>query len=165
MSLPTLYKLSADYQCLVSLPEDEDGTIANTLEALAGDIQTKGVNIVKAAQSIKAVSEAKRNAAKELAAQADREERHADRLLAYLQENMERTGITAIECEYFTARLRTNPPAVNIDPAVKLPDQYLTFKPAPDPVPNKVMIKAALKVGTHIDGCTLTTTTRLEIKP
>lgn len=167
-NLPTLYDLSSAYQELLRLSASDDlpeQALADTLEGLAGDIQTKGINYVKVAQSLKAVNAAKRAAGKELVAAADRGDAQADRILDWLQLNMERTGITEISCEYFTARLRTNPPAVKIADGVVLPDAYMMQPAPPPPRPNKVSIKRAIESGIAIDGCWLESTQRLEVKP
>jgi len=81
---------------------------------------------------------------------------------AYLKENMERTGISKIECPYFKLSIQKNPAAVNILDETIIPadfkEQIISWKI------DKTAIKEALKNGAAVPGAEITNGTRLVIK-
>jgi hypothetical protein len=84
----------------------------------------------------------------------------------YLLDNMQRTGITKIECPLFAISIQNNPVAVEVFDQLSLPASYIrTPEPKPPlPAPDKAAIKAALQAGTDVPGCKLTQSQRLVIK-
>lgn len=168
MPLPTLYELSNSYRALedmarldVEMPPE---LVKDTLDALAGDIETKGINIVKFVKNNDVVADAIDEAAKAMQARAAAIRKRGDSLKAYLQFHMQATGITRIECTEFVISLRNNPEAVKIADDVILPPEYMVTPEPPPPRPDKAKIKADLKAGKTIDGCWLEQGQRLEIK-
>ena len=99
------------------------------------------------------------------ALKADREKVAAG-LHKYLLDNMERAGISKIDCPLFSISIRKNPPAVEILDPLSLPGQYWripTPKP-PERAPDKAMIKSDLLAGVDVLGARMVQGCRLEIK-
>ena len=98
------------------------------------------------------------------ALKADREKVAAG-LHKYLLENMERAGISKINCPLFSISIRKNPPAVELDPLCLPAEYWTTPDPRPPvPQPNKAAIKAALMAGVDVLGARMVQGQRLEIR-
>jgi hypothetical protein len=138
--------------------------IADTLEALEGDINEKAVNVAAFTQNLEATAQAVREAGKAMLSRADRIEKRAESIRAYLLFNMQAAGVSKIECPWFTLSTRKNPPAVVIDDETVIPPQFIVQPPPPSPRPDRDAIKRALKAGEDVPGCRLTQGERLEIK-
>lgn len=170
MGLPSLYKLASQHRELEQLVTDEDvdeamlEAIRNTLDGLEGDLQTKGQSVAAIVLNMEAWSKAAKDASKQLAARAQRIERRADALREYMRTALEAAGITKIEGPEFTVAIRKNPASVQIAPETDLGDEWMTFYEAPHPTPNKKAIGEALKGGKTIPGCSLASSTRLDIR-
>jgi hypothetical protein len=166
-TLPALYELAHQYRDLEDMARLDDlppDVVKDTLDALTGDIETKGVNIVKFAKNQEVIADAIDEAAAQMKLRAASIRRKADSLRAYLQFHMQATGITRIECPYFVISLRNNPESVKIADGVTLPAEYMKQAPPPPPVPDKAKLKADLKAGKTIDGAWLEAGQRLEVK-
>lgn len=166
-NLPALYTIANEYQeaaarlAELDLPEE---VVKDTLEGLAGDLETKSTNVAMFVRNLEAMAEKMKEAEAEMAKRRMAIEARTERVRAYLKENMDRTGITKIECPYFTLKIAKNPAGVRVIDASAIPDDYLRFPPIPEPAPDKTKIKKALQEGTAVPGCELEQGTRLEIK-
>lgn len=166
-NLPALYTIANEYQeaaarlAELDLPEE---VVKDTLEGLAGDLETKSTNVAMFVRNLEAMAEKMKEAEAEMAKRRMAIEARTERVRAYLKENMDRTGITKIECPYFTLKIAKNPAGVRVIDAAAIPDEYLRFPPIPEPAPDKTKIKKALQDGTVVPGCELEQGTRLEIK-
>jgi hypothetical protein len=138
--------------------------IADTLEALEGDINEKAVNVAAFTRNLDASADAIREAGKAMLARADRIAKRADGVRAYLLFQMQAAGISKIECPWFTLAVRKNPPGVAVDDETAIPAEYIVQPPPPAPRPDKDAIKRALKDGQDVPGCRLTQGERLEIR-
>lgn len=138
--------------------------IADTLESLDGDIRDKAVQVAAFTQNLEATAEAVRQAAKAMLSRADRIEKRAESVRAYLLFQMQAAGITKVECPWFTLAIRKNPPAVVVDDEAQVPEEFIVQPPPPAPRPDKDAIKRALKSGQEVPGCRLIQGERLEVK-
>jgi hypothetical protein len=138
--------------------------IADTLEALEGDLQEKAVNVAAFTRNLDATASAVREAAKAMLARAERIEKRAESIRAYLLFNMQASGITKVESPWFTLAIRKNPPSVVVDDDAQIPPEFIVQPPPPAPRPDKAAIGRALKAGTVVPGCHLFQNERLEIK-
>jgi hypothetical protein len=138
--------------------------IAETLDALDGDIRDKAVAVAALSRNLDATAEAVRQAAKAMLERADRIERRAESIKSYLLFNMQAAEISRVECDWFTLTVRKNPPAVVIDDESQIPAQYIVQPPPPAARPDKAAISRALKAGEDVPGAHLTYSDRLEIK-
>ena len=163
-----LYELANDYQrALIELPESgfDEQTIADTLEGLEGALTIKAQNVAAYVLNLEAEIEAVKAVAKRISERAETLENRAKSLRNYLYVNMKRSGISEIKANdgSFTAKIRMNPPAVEIVPDVILPTEFIRLIPARTE-PDKAKLKDALKDGRVINGVRLVQGDRLEIK-
>jgi hypothetical protein len=137
-------------------------TIADTLESLSGDLEVKATNVAMFVRNLEAQAEAIKAAEKAMADRRKAIEARAESIREYLHSNMDRTGITKIECPYFVLSIKKNPAAVKITGEV--PDEFLTTPKPPEPAPDKAKIKEFIQSGNSPDWAKLEQGTRLEIK-
>src|SRR5258708_29254963 len=166
-NLPALYTIANEYQeaatrlAELDLPEE---VVKDTLEGLAGDLETKSTNVAMFVRNLEAMAEKMGEAINDIAKRQGMILARAERVRAYLKENMERTGITKIECPWFVLKIAKNPVSVRVTDAAAIPNEYLRIPPIPEPTPDKTKIKEALKAGAAVPGCELEQGTRLEIR-
>ena len=163
-----LYELADDYQrALVELPDSgfDEQTIHDTLEGLEGALVVKGQNVAAYCLNLEAEAEAVEAVAKRVSEKAKAMRSRAESLRGYLYLNMKKSGITEIKANdgSFTAKIKTNPPAVEIAPEAIIPAEF--YRVIPERIePDKTKLKDAIKSGKVIDGVRLTQGDRLEIK-
>lgn len=165
--LTPLYELTNYRQQLERLADSGEvppEEIADTLNALEGDIHEKAVQVAAFARNLEATADAVREAAKAMLARADRIEKRAEGVRNYLLFQMQANGISKVECPYFTLAVRKNPPAVVIDDEAQIPAEFIVTPPPPAPRPDKAAIARAMKSGTDVPGCHLIQNERLDIK-
>ena len=139
--------------------------IADTLEALEGDIKEKAVQVAAFTRNLDAAASAIREAGRAMLARAERIERRADGIRNYLLFQCQVAGITKIEAPWFVLSVRKNPPSVVIDDEAQIPAEFIAPPPpAPPPRPDKAAIGKALKAGGSVPGAHLMQTERLEIR-
>lgn len=138
--------------------------IADTLNALEGDINEKAVNVAAFTRNLEATADAVRDAAKAMLARADRIEKRAESIRAYLLFNMQAAGISKVESPWFTLAVRKNPPAVIVEDEAEIPPEFMVTPEPPPPRPDKTAIKRALQAGTNVPGAHLFQNERLEIR-
>lgn len=78
--------------------------------------------------------------------------KHAEGLLKGIQAAMETAELTSLKTPAATLSMRASPPSVEITDASLIPAVFLK---QPPPVPDKVTIKATIKNGQAVPGCTL----------
>ena len=165
MSVP-LYQLAHELQELTALADTEElpvEVIRDTLEGIEGAIEVKTANIAKLTRNLEASAQAIRDAARAMIERAERVERRADSIKAYLLWAMQAGDIQKIECPEFKISRRKNPVSVVIDEWHELPDIFKVQKPSPL-VPDKKAIKAAIDNGQKVPGAHLFQNERVEIK-
>jgi hypothetical protein len=138
--------------------------IRDTLEALEGDIREKAIAVAMFCRNLEADAGAIREAGKAMLARADRVQRRAENVQAYLLFQLQAAEISKIECPWFKIAVRKNPPAVVIDDETLIEDR---FKVAPEPPAPRIDRKAIadeLKAGGEVLGAHLAQGERLEIK-
>jgi hypothetical protein len=162
-----LYVLANDYiaaaQTLADLEMDPQ-TVADTLEGLSGDLEVKATNVAMFVRNLEASAEQIKAAESAMATRRKAIESRAESVRGYLKMQMERTGITKIECAYFKLAIRENPPAVVIDAESQIPAEFLKTPEPPPPSLDRKAIAAAIKAGREVTGAHMERATRLEIK-
>ena len=131
----------------------DEQTIKDTLESIEGDVNEKGVNIVKLTQGWDADISAIDEEIKRLTTRKKAIKNRTDQLRDYLRYNMQESGITKIECPLFTVSLRKSRDIVSIDDESLIPDDYVTVKATVSP--NKAEILKALKSGADVPGASI----------
>ncbi len=167
MTSLALYQLSDEYlqaaERLADLDLDEQ-TVADTLEGMSGELEAKAINVAMFIRNLEASGFAINEAIARMEARSAAIKNRAIRIKQYLLMNMERTGITKIECPNFKIALRDNPPSVVVDSLQAVPDDYMRQPEPPPPVPDKKLIAQAIKDGFDVPGCHLERTKRVEIR-
>jgi hypothetical protein len=167
MTKPTLklYELSHDYlSALDALAEIEDlppEAIADTLEGLAGAWEDKALNVARYVRNLESEAAAIEEAKKRMDARAKATANRAARLKEYLKAELERTGLKP-KAPDLALRLQSNPPAVTIDDAAMVPEDYRRTETVTTLL--KSEIGAALKAGQVIPGARLVRSQRLVIQ-
>jgi hypothetical protein len=158
--------MAAEYRAISDKLHDADldeQTIADTLESIGGDLQEKAVNVAKFFRNMEAMADQIKQAESQMAERRKAIEKRAASLKAYLKENMERAGITKIECPFFVVSIAQNPEAVTVDDESLIPRDYFKEIPATFQL-DKTLCKQALKDGFDVPGARLTRGTSLRIK-
>lgn len=161
-----LYQLVTQHRALEVLDAEEvdEQTLADTLEALEGEIEIKARSCAAHIQNLDAFAEMVKDASKKLAERAARIERKSDWLRSYLLHQMRGAGLTKIKAPEFTVSIRKNPAAVLIAEHASIPAEYMVQPEPPPPRPDKKKLKEALEHGAVIDGVALEQTERLDIR-
>ena len=169
--MSALYVIANQYielaEKLASLDLDAE-TVADTIEAsgIVDTLQAKSQALEYVARGALAHHAAIDAEIARLMALRAKRDKVAQGLRDYLKVNMERVGISKIECPMFSISIRNNPVAVEVLDPLSLPKEFWrTPEPRPPvPAPDKAAIKAALQSGAEVMGARLTQSTRLDIK-
>ena len=118
--MSTLYEISDRYLAALDAATDPDSNLsvddfADTINGLEGELENKLIAVLCYAEDKKATGEAIRASMERQKRRADAAFAAADRLMEYVKEQMNRTGITKVECAAFAARIQKNPPRVVVD--------------------------------------------------
>jgi len=139
-----------------SLPVE---AMSDTLEAIGGELQEKAKNVGAWIKNLEIDAKALKEAEAAFAARRKSIQSRLDWAKEYLHSNMEKSGITEIDCQLYSLKIQNNPPSVAITGEV--PGEFMVEKvtSAPD--------KKAIKALIESDGCDfaeMTQGTRLVIK-
>lgn len=163
----TLYQIADQYmqdmQRLQDLDLDEQ-TIADTLEGMAGALEEKVTNVAMFVRNVEASVEAIKAAEKQMYERRKALENRSERIRKYMLENMQRTGISKIECPFFKVSVKNNPESLVIEPDAVIPDSYYIEPPPPQKVLDKAALKEDMKMGVIVEGCRLERKQRVDIK-
>jgi hypothetical protein len=163
----SLYVIAGEYAAIMNklidseMPED---VINDTLESISGDMETKSTNVAMFVRNLESSAEQIKLAEKAMADRRKAIENKADSIRQYLKANMQRCGISKIECPHFALTIKKNPPSVIIDDATAIPAEFMVTPAPPPAAPDKKAIGERLKNGDEVPGCRLEQGERLEIK-
>lgn len=149
-----LHNLTNDFLAVQSLDVDESA-IADTLQQIQMSFEEKAENIIRVYQNVEGDID---SLDKEIARLSDRKkalQNKNDRFIDYLRENMEKTGITKISCQFFSITLVEGQDVVAVEDESAIPDEFVKVKTTI--TPDKIAIKKALKDGLYVSGCKLKT--------
>lgn len=149
-----LYKLKDQLVKLNELVESGDlpaQAIADTFEALEGEFNDKVIQCTHYLANTEAEIDSLDKEIKRLQAMKKTRQNAIESFRDYMRINMENSGITKIESPLFKISLGKGQEVVEVDPAVKLPEQFTRVKTEVD----KTALKAALKNGEIVDGARL----------
>ena len=167
MTALALFEIAQQLRALADMSLDEDlppEVIADTLEGLEGDFDSKAVDVAKFVLSLEANAEAVKDAAAKMAKRAVAIEHRAESIRAYLLFQLQSVDKRKIQRADITIARRDNPPAVQLRPTGEIPPEFWVQPPAPPPRIDKTLLKAALKAGREIEGAFLESGERVEIK-
>jgi hypothetical protein len=167
--MTALYNISSQYLDLANKLADGDfdlATIEDTIEAsgIVDEFNEKAQELEFVARGATAHHAAIDAEIARLTALKARRDGVAAGVRKYILDNMQRTGITKIDCPLFSISIQNNPPAVDVFDPLSLPADYMRTPEPKPPAPDKAAIKAALQSGIEVPGCKLTQSQRLAIK-
>lgn len=165
MSNLTLYQLAAEYKDLERTLTESDldeQTIADTLEAESGDLESKMVAVASVAENHAATAEQVDKAIKQMQARSKALKNKEQRLRDYLLDHMLSTGIEKIQCPHFVIKPAKNPARVDIEDERQVPDKFWVTKETKSI--DKTAIKEAIDGGEEVPGAALRQGRRLSIK-
>lgn len=159
-----LYEITEQYRlALDGLADADDQTRLDTLEGMGieDDFKHKSLNVAGYFQNIDAEIVALKEAEQRIATRRKAMENHSQSLKNYLLINMQRTGITKIECPEFSISLAKCPVSVEITDESLIPEQFFRIKKEI----SKSDIATFLKEHGELDGAKLVSDkVRLNIK-
>lgn len=150
----SLYQLAKEYQALYDQIDDiPEEAFADTLEGIQGEFNEKADSLACFIKSLKAEADDIKAEAAALKERENAKRARADRLRAYLLEQMEAIGVRKIESTRNVISVAKSPARLVVDGDFTRwaeesgRDDLLTYKA---PEPNKTAIKDAIKAGTEI---------------
>jgi len=167
MTSITLYQLAAEHRTALEKLSDLDlppDVVADTLESLGGELETKAQNVVAFMRNLETTAVAIKEAEGQMAARRKAIENRAASLKHYVLDAMQHNGIQRIDCPLFTISIAKNPPAVDVYDERQIPADYFTDPPPPPPQLDKNLIKQAIKDGFEVPGARPTQGVRLSIR-
>lgn len=166
MTLPALYTLALEFRAAADQLADLDlppEAVADTLESLSGDLETKAQNVALFARNLEATAAAIKQAEADMAKRRKAIESRVAHLKDYMLGAMLVSGVRKIEGPYLRIGIRDNPEAVEVFDAAQIPAEYMRQPEPPPAAPDKAAIKAAIKAGAEVPGVKLTRSQRLDI--
>jgi hypothetical protein len=165
-----LYELENDYLALMQAIDDEEipeECIADTLEAIKGEIEVKADNIACLLKNVEADITAIKAEETRLAERRKAKEKAHERLKQYLSDALQRIGIDKVETarNKITFRKSEKVEICDADALFEfLCNERSELMIYSAPKPNLTEIKKALKSGAEIVGAELKTNNNIQIK-
>lgn len=153
----------ADLDALAELELDPQ-TVADTLDAIQGDIQDKLRAVIAYSLELEITATGAAAAAKRMKDRADSLDTRVKWLRDYALRAMQATGIGDIGTDEFDAKIAKTPPKVVISEGATIPLQFWREPDPPLPTVDKQAIAAAIKGGAVIEGVSLIGGFRLAIR-
>ena len=152
--MANLYEITQDYLQILSMMEDPEldpQTLADTMEAVEGELEVKAENYAKVMKNLEADVAGIKAEIDRLSERKKTIENNIKRMKEALQFSMETTGKTKFKTELFSFNIQKNAPTVVIDASDpnNIPPDFLKFK---EPEVDKTAIKAAIQNGMDLTG-------------
>lgn len=131
--MATMYQLTGEYMELLAMASDptiEPEAIADTLEAIGGEIEVKAENTAVIMAELEAEAAKIRAEENRLAERRKAFEAHAARLKDGLFNAMKATGKEKFKTTLFSFNIQKNPVKLIIDDESKIPKKYFIPQPA-----------------------------------
>lgn len=162
-----LYEIAEELQNALTHLYDEDGVVDETALARfeSADIamKEKAVAISSFIKNLEAEADMVDQAKRAMDLREKRLAKQVANMKSYLQQNMEKSGITEISSSpYFVIKLKKCPPSVDDYASNLIPQSY--WKEKVTHSLDKAKLLADLKAGAEINGARLKQSNRLEIK-
>lgn len=134
--------------------------LTDTLEALTGDFEQRAERMGQWVLELEADAKKLRERASAVEDRARRLQEAADRIKNFMLASMQIGGVKKVQLLEFTVTRRLSPESVAVHDAAAIPTEYMR---QPPPVPDKTVIKEALKRGEAVPGCELQRNEHLRI--
>ena len=144
--MANIYDITQDYLTILEMaqdPEIDPQLIADTFEAIDGELEMKAESYAKVMKNLEGDIKALKAEEDRLALKRKTIENNIKRMKTTLKDVMEITGKTKFKTELFSFNIQNNPPSVVMDTTdiKSIPKKYLKTK---DPEIDKAAIKEAL---------------------
>jgi predicted nuclease with TOPRIM domain len=161
-----LYELTEQYRNISELLDDDSmppEVLSDALAVVEGNMQAKAQNCAIMLQTLELGAEMLKSEVDRLNGKLKAVEGRRDWLKNYIKLQLELSGIKKLTAGTFTLSVQNNAPSVEIHDSTLIPAKYLTIVPQ-TVVPNKTLIKKAIKDGEEVPGATTTVATSLRIR-
>ena len=131
--MSTMYELTADYMTVLSMATDGETppeAIADTLEAIGGEIEIKAESSAVIMQELNAEADKLDAEIKRLTARKNALETNSDAIKDRIYNTMKSTKKEKFKTTLFSFSIKKNPPKLVIDDETKIPKKYLIPQPA-----------------------------------
>ena len=145
--MSTMYELTADYMTVLSMATDGEtppDAIADTLEAIGGEIEIKAESSAVIMQELNAEADKLDAEIKRLTTRKKALETNADAIKDRIYNTMKSTKKEKFKTTLFSFSIGKNPVKLIIDDAEKIPRKYLIPQPAKI---DNAKLKEELKAG------------------
>ena len=164
--MANLHELTVDYRNLAEQLEGMDDkvfrdTLESSMELMA--IEDKVLNTVKFIQNVEGDLPAIESEIDRLTNRKKAIKNKIASVKDYLQNNLEGVGLEKIKVGTYTCSLQNSPPALLVADEKAIPSKYLTVIPEHTEI-NKADLKADLKKGIEVAGCSLSVGKSLRIR-
>ena len=126
--MATIYELTADYLEVLEMANNPDipaDAIADTLEAIGGEIEMKAENTAKILTELKASAENLKAEEKRLKSKRESIENNITAIKERLYTAMKVTGKTKFKTDLFSFSIGKNPKSLVVDFPERVPAEYL----------------------------------------
>lgn len=152
--MASIYELTDDFlriQDMMEDPELDPQTLADTFEAVDGELELKAESYAKVMKNLEGDLAGIKTEIDRLTSKKKAIENNIKNMKATLQSVMEVTGKTKFKTELFSFGIQKNAPSVVIDEQYieNIPEEYLKFR---EPEINKTAIKDAINNGVDLSG-------------
>lgn len=152
--MSNIYELTQDYLIISEMmenPELDPEFLADTMEAVEGELEVKAENYAKVMKNLDGDVEALDNEIRRLMSRKKALENNIKNMKKALQSMMTITGKTKFKTDLFSFGIRKNTPAVVMDEQYieNVPERFLKYK---EPEINKTAIKEAIMAGENLEG-------------
>ena len=130
--MPTMYELTADYMQVLAMasdPEIDEQTIADTLEAIDGEIEQKAEATAIIMQELTAEAEKLKAEEQRLAKRRKSLESNVEAIKGRLYNAMKLVDKPKFKTALFSFSIQKNPPRLVVDDESKVPARYLIEQP------------------------------------
>lgn len=165
--MANLYEITQDYMTILAMMEDPEldpQTLADTMEAVEGELEVKAENYAKVIRNLETDVAGIKAEIDRLSERKKTIENNIKRMKEALQVSMETTGKTKFKTELFSFSVRNNAPKVVMDEEYieNVPERFLKYS---EPTINRSAIKEAIQSGEDLEGIAhLEQSTSLTIK-
>ena len=147
-----LYEITSQINEIANLDLPAE-SVAETIESFEMDFNEKANNIALVNANMSGDIASIDGQIKRLQSMKSAIVGRQDQLKEYLRYNMDKSGISKIQCPLFSISLRKPLKVVSIDDVESIPDEYV--KVTTSVAPDKALIAKALKAGSLVTGATL----------
>lgn len=152
--MANLYEITQDYMTILAMMEDPEldpQTLADTMEAVEGELEVKAENYAKVIRNLEGDIAAIKGEVERLSAKKKTLENNIKNMKSALMMAMETTGKTKFKTELFSFSVRNNAPKVVMDEEYikNVPERFLKYS---EPTINRSAIKEAIQNGENLEG-------------